>query len=102
MPGALTPMAIGRRSVPGCEGLGKLILAIGFCLFGCQRTEDKRAGTTSPVRASSRPQHAATLAVRPGCPDKLDDAFFFPVGSLGERKAPFDEDASRRSWYSDE
>jgi len=39
---------------------------------------------------------------RPTCPDKLDNTFFFPVARLGERKANFDEDAFRRSWYSDE
>jgi hypothetical protein len=32
----------------------------------------------------------------------LDNTFFFPTASLGERSARFDEDASRRSWYSDE
>ena len=76
----------------------KVILALGLCLFGCQRT-----GTAnSRARASSRPGDSATLSVRPTCPDKLDNTFFFPVASLGERSARFDEDAARRSWYSDE
>jgi hypothetical protein len=102
MLGTLIPKVGRPQVVPGRESSAKVILAIALWLLGCQRTDDKEPQTNSPVRASARPHAATTFAVRPTCPDKLDNAFFFPVASLGERQANFDEDASLRSWASDE
>jgi hypothetical protein len=102
MLGALIPKASHTQLVQCRETLTKVIIALGLCLFACQRAADDGQQTNSAVRASAIPHDAPTVAVRPTCPDKLDSAFFFPVASLGERKANFDQDAALRSWSSDE
>jgi hypothetical protein len=74
------------------------IVAI-VCSVGCARHP--------PVRAQPPLQSSAELArgapsppTRKECPARLDDSFFFPPGTLGPRRARFDEDAFRRQWYS--
>jgi hypothetical protein len=49
--------------------------------------------------SGSAPQAAAFG--RPECRDRSSDRFFFPEGLLGAKSAQFDEDESRRRWYSE-
>ena len=87
-------------SVQGGESLAKIIVAIALCVLGCRRAEETGVEVSSPVRASARPGNFPTSRVRSTCPDRLDNTFFFPAGSLGQRNARFDEDRFLRNWYS--
>ena len=50
--------------------------------------------------ASATPLTKELPVDRPECRDGSSDAYFFPAGWLGERSPRFDEDQSRRRWYS--
>jgi hypothetical protein len=80
------------------------LLSSGMFLAACQhdRTTPAPAATTTEAALRWQVPSEAGVAVRPTCPGLEDDAFFFPVASLGCRAPGVDHDLSRRKWYSQE
>jgi hypothetical protein len=71
----------------------------------CEGTESRAgvvgaASAAAPAVRKPRLSPAAGVAATPVCPPEVDEAYFFPVGTLGAPRARSSGDISRRKSYS--
>lgn len=89
----------------GLMRLFMIPMSFGLVLCACQHPDPTTSGPTATALAPAAtppPNVAAAPAfiARQLCAPQSDDAFFFPVASLGDSKPHFDADLFRRHWYS--